>query len=143
MKFLSALPLITLSTEIVGSHDGSLFFISPEISPAPIRLGLDGRNIVLGDTLAFFAYHNTDNIIIAHGDMFLTINCHGKLVLAEFPIEGFRLTQYADSVWRKRLSFKGEYEFQLCGDGLIGFQSTCGGARWIQISYEQDWPFPM
>ncbi|GEQ72219.1 hypothetical protein JCM33374_g5906 [Metschnikowia sp. JCM 33374] len=72
-----------------------------------------------------------------HIDPKLDAELDGKLVLENAPNKHFSMKYHSSKDLHKYLYYLKQDHFQLCGDGSIGFDSKCAGARKVKIAFDE------
>lgn len=134
------LALLPVSTAEDMYHQGLLSLIPLTRNGVPHLFGVSQDWLVADDSISYFGYYKTGALALVEAGKYVAIDEHGKLHLDDDPHHGFLLTDKKGTIWMKSVSYKGDAEFQLCADGLIGHKSNCAGAKRILINYERDWP---
>ncbi|GEQ70886.1 hypothetical protein JCM33374_g4566 [Metschnikowia sp. JCM 33374] len=93
--------------------------------------------VVANDQMTAFEYQKTGAFKRFNTGQYLSINGAGRLVISKIPHRGFSLSRSEQSDFKKFVSYKGRYLFELCGDGRIGFQSHCKGAREVSLTFAE------
>lgn len=139
MKLLTLLPFLTLITAQQALHEGKIYFPPLVLLDSSYVIGIDNDQVMATEKVSEVYYFETGKILFKENGRFLSVNEEGKFSLATQPDSGFHLSELTNHLWTFILSYKGEKEFQLCADNLIGFKSNCEVTRLITLQYDQEW----
>ncbi|GEQ68082.1 hypothetical protein JCM33374_g1748 [Metschnikowia sp. JCM 33374] len=132
--FLAAIPL-AFSENSIGF--GTLHISMIDNSPIQGPLAITNDLLSVGDTTEVFDYYSGAGALLSlRTKKFLSVSKTGRLILKVQPRTGFFVGEKAASDGKRRLFYRENAQFQLCGDGSIAVFSTCEGARNITIIYE-------
>ena len=114
---------------------GILHLYESGCHPKMEYLLFQNNELVVGGGSVFLSYYLTGAFFSSERQKFLNVNSEGKLVLGDRPDTGFRLKNEQTMCCKRSVSYHGFSEFQLCGNGLIGYDSTCPGARMAYLDF--------
>ena len=104
-------------------------------------LGYRGIKVAVTDRNCYIEHDETGALYFVEANRYLRIHKNGQLYLSRYPHKAFLLTDVPGSFWMKSLAFKGDPQFQLCGDNLVRYDSVCPDAQEIALYYSLCWPF--
>ncbi|GEQ67776.1 hypothetical protein JCM33374_g1441 [Metschnikowia sp. JCM 33374] len=136
MKLSSLLPFFALASAYDILRAGMMYVSKLDGIPTRKNLISQGVRLVVATEGSRFDYDKRGSLKLTGSGRYLSVNEAGKLVFIDEPDTEFFLTREGSSRSRKRLSYKGNTIFQMCGDDSIGFKSDCEDARNVLITYE-------
>lgn len=105
-------------------------------NPINKTLILSDYKLLTSELMSVFSLDSSGTLLQFGGPNYLVVDAKGKLVLSEAFELGIQVAEEPDNENLREVSFRGNTIFQICDDGLVGYNSNCLGARNAKILYD-------
>lgn len=100
------------------------------------NLGIINHRLMAIEKMSVFSHEANSLLLHTSSNKYLQVRDDGYIVVTNVPHPGFLVGNRNGLFGMSAVSYKGDEVFQICGDGLIAYQSNCSNARNITLAFD-------